>query len=84
MDNYRENPSILSDTIIIDAGAYDFFPQETLVDFRTLCVVPLEKLMSKGLKVVGELDPSDIAACEKTIGSARILENRAKKLLGLR
>jgi len=84
VSKYRENPSILSDTLILPAGAYPFFPEETLLDFRTLCIVSLDKLMGKGMKVVGELNAADLRKCEEIAGTARILENRAKKLIGLR
>jgi hypothetical protein len=84
VSSYRENPSILSDTFIISPGRYAFFPDETLIDFRTLCVVPMDKLIGKRLEVKGELSKEDLAATEKIVGVARILENRAKKLLGLR
>lgn len=82
--SFRERPSLLSDVLILPAGTYPFFPQETLIDFRSLHVVPFPKLLSKGLRVLGELTPSDIAACESTAGTARTLENRWKKLLRLR
>jgi hypothetical protein len=81
---YRENPSILSDTFIIPAGQYEFFPEETLIDFRTLCFAPLDKLKSKRLRVLGKISEADVLACAKVAGAARILENRSKRLLGLR
>jgi hypothetical protein len=40
--------------------------------------------MENRLKVLGQLSAGDLARCEQTAGAARILENRSKKLLGLR
>jgi hypothetical protein len=84
VSKYRENPAVLSDTLIFPAGTYPFFTEETLLDFTSLCTVPYAKLLEKGLLVLGSLTAADVARCAKTIGAARILENRAKKLLGLR
>ena len=81
---YRENPTLLSDVLILPAGLYACFPEETLIDFRELCVVPFRKLVAKNLTVAGVLSDDHVRECEKVVGSARILENRAKKLLGLR
>lgn len=84
VSKFRETPSILSDTLIFPVGAYSFFPDETLIDFRTLCAAPLYKLLRKGLSVKGELTAADIQKCVEVVSAARILPNRAKKLLGLR
>jgi hypothetical protein len=81
---YRENPAVLSDTLIFPAGTYPFFTEETLLDFSTLCTVPYAKLLGKGLQVLGSLTADDVARCARAIGAARVLENRAKRLLGLR
>ena len=80
---FRENPHLLSDVLILPARAYPFFPEETVLDFRDLCVVPLAKLQAKGLKLLGKLNESDVTRCENTIRSARILGNREKRRLAL-
>jgi hypothetical protein len=82
--NYlREHPLLASDVRIFAANAYSFLPEETAIDFRELRVVPLAKLQTKGLKFLGKLSTDDIRSCETVIRSARILENRAKRMLGL-
>jgi|ERR1051325_2732192 hypothetical protein len=80
----REKPAVLSDVMILPAGEYTFFPDETAIDCRSLCAVPLAKLVQHHMKIVGELTPAHIRQCEETVAKARILEFRAKKLLGLR
>jgi hypothetical protein len=81
---YRESPSILSDVLILPPASYPFFPQETLIDFRNLCVVALEKLVTKRLRVRGTINAEDVRRCEDVAAKARILDNRHKRLLGLR
>ncbi len=81
---HRESPSILSDVLILPPASYPFFPLETLIDFRSLCVVPVDKLMTKRLTLRGVLSPEDIRRCEDVAAKARILDNRHKRLLGLR
>ncbi|MBV9497213.1 MAG: hypothetical protein JOZ54_23460 [Acidobacteria bacterium] len=80
----RETPSLHSDILFLEAGAYACFSLETAIDFRTLYVVPLPKLISHRMKIVGELTPADVRRCEEIVATARVLEGRAKKLLGLR
>lgn len=75
---FREHPHFLSDVVLFPAKSYQFFPDETVLDLRTLATVPLKKLISKGLKVLGTLSAADIAKCEKAIQLARILENKSK------
>jgi hypothetical protein len=84
VSKYRENPAVLGDTLIFAAGSYPFFTEETLLDFTNLCTVPYTKLLGKGLQVLGALTDADVARCANTIALARVLENRAKKLLRLR
>jgi hypothetical protein len=81
---FREHPWLLSDVLIFAAGSYAFFPKETAIDFRSLCIVPIPKLKQNNLRVLGRLSADDIAKCSATAGSARQLENKQKKLLGLR
>jgi hypothetical protein len=80
---FRENPQLLSDVLIIPEKSYRFFPDETAIDFRDLRVVPLAKLQAKGLRILGDLTDEDVRRCESMIRAARLLENRAKRLLGL-
>lgn len=80
---FHENPHLLSDILILPANEYRFFPEETAIDFRDLRVVPLAKLQSKGLSILGQITPADVARCEAVIRTARLLENRAKRLLGV-
>lgn len=81
---FREHEHLLSDVLIFPAGAYPFFPKETAIDFRELCVVPVKKLRQKNLRLLGHLSVADVQRCATTASSARILETRDKKLLGLR
>lgn len=80
---FRENPHFLSDILIFPANAYPFFPEETAIDFRDLRVVALAKLQSKGLRILGHITPQDVARCETVVRTARLLQNRAKRLLGV-
>lgn len=80
---FREHPLLMPDVRIFAASSYSFFPEETAIDFRELRVVPLAKLRTKGLKLLGKLSTDDLRSCEMVVRSARILENRAKKMLGL-
>ncbi|HXH95429.1 MAG TPA: hypothetical protein VNN25_27885 [Thermoanaerobaculia bacterium] len=84
VDRYRESPSILSDVLILPPASYPFFPRETLIDFRRLCVVSIEKLVTKRLTLRGVLSDEDIRRCEDVAAKARILDNRHKRLLRLR
>lgn len=81
---YRETPSILSDVLILPPASYDFFPDETLLDFRHLCVVPFAKLATHRISIKGKISEEDVRRCAEIISKARLLENRAKKLLRLR
>jgi len=42
VSRYRESPSLLSDVLILPLGSYEFFDRETVLDFRELCIVPLQ------------------------------------------
>jgi len=79
---FREHPQFASDVVIFAPNAYPFFPQETAMDFRDLRIVPLAKLQQKGFKPLGRLRASDIAACEATARSARLLENPSQEGAG--
>jgi len=81
---HRESPSILSDVLILSPASYPFFPLETLIDFRSLCVVSVEKLVTTRLTLRGVISPEDIRRCEDVAAKARILDNRHKRLLRLR
>lgn len=81
---YRETPSILSDVLILPPGSYDFFPDETLLDFRRLCVVSFSKLVTHRMTIKGTIGEEDIRRCADIASTARILETSAKKLLRLR
>ena len=81
---HRESPSILSDVLILPPASYPFFPLETLIDFRSLCVVSIEKLVTKKLTLRGVLNAEDVRRCEEVAAKARILDNRHKRLLKLR
>ena len=80
---FRENPNLLTDILILAAGTYPFFPVETAIDFRDLRMVPLAKLLEKGLRIAGLLSAADVARCESIVRQARLLENRAKRDLAL-
>lgn len=80
---FRENPQLLSDVLILAKGSYPFFPEETAIDFRDLRSVPIVKLLSKGLRVLGDLSVDDIRKCETVIKGARLLDNRSKRRLAL-
>jgi len=45
--------------------------------------VPVAKLVSKGLTVVGDLSAEDVRRCEAVIKAARLLDNRSKRRLAL-
>jgi len=81
---FRENPLLLSDVLILPASSYSFFPRETAIDFRNLCVAPMRKLRHMNLRELGELRAGDVARCAEIAGKAMQLTNRSKKLLGLR
>lgn len=81
---FLENSNLLSDVLILPANAYPFFPKETALDFRELCVVPMKKLREMNLRVLGHLSADDVAKCEVAANSAAQLVNEDKRLLGLR
>lgn len=80
---FRENPQLLSEILIFGKGSYAFFPEETAIDFRDLRTVPVAKLLSKGLRVLGDLSAKDVQRCEAVIKAARLLDNRSKRRLAL-
>jgi hypothetical protein len=80
---FRENPHLLSEVLIFPANTYGFFPEETAIDFRDLHIVPLSKLQSNGLRILGQLTNADTARCEATIRAARLLPNRDRRRLNL-
>lgn len=80
---FRENPQLLSEILILAAGSYAFFPEETAIDFRELRTAPLAKLLSKGLRVLGDLSAEDVRRCEGVVRAARLLDNRSKRRLAL-
>lgn len=80
---FREHPQFGAEVLIFPANAYPFFPAETAVDFRDLRAVPMAKLQSKGLRVLGQLSAHDIGRCLAIIMASRLLDNRAKRKLGL-
>jgi len=80
---FRENPHMLSEVLILPPNSYPFFPEETAIDFRQLCIVSLGKLQSNGLRVIGHLTSDDIRRCEERIRAARLLPNRDRRRLGL-
>ena len=75
---------VLSDVLIIPPGTYDFFPEETLIDVRYLCIVPLAKLMTKNMEIKGPLTVDDVYRCAEIAANAKALVRPDKKLLGLR
>jgi hypothetical protein len=81
---FRENPHLLSDVLLFPAGSYPFFPEETAVDFRELCIIPIRKLQQNSLRPLGHLSAEDIERCVMTAKAARQLAFRELKLLGLR
>jgi len=80
---FRENTHLASEVLILAAGSYLFFPEETAIDFRDLRSVPISKLLTKGLKILGDLTGEDVKRCEEIVRAARILDNRAKRRLAL-
>jgi hypothetical protein len=64
---HRESPSILSDVLILPPDSYPFFPLETLIDFRSLCVVSIEKLVTKKLTLRGVLNAEDVRAAKRSL-----------------
>jgi len=80
---FRENPHLLSEVLLFPPNAYDFFPEETAIDFRELRIVPFAKLESKGLRILGQLTAVDIERCESAIRTARVLSNRDRRRLDL-
>jgi hypothetical protein len=80
---FRENPQLLSEVLILPARTYSFFPEETAIDFRDLHIVPLTKLQSNGLRILGQLTAADIERCETIIRAARLLSNRDRRRLNL-
>lgn len=80
---FHENPQLADDALILKPDTYSFFPRETALDFRELCVVPFTKLLNKQFKILGSLSDSDVRRCEQRIRSARQLEPRMKRKLGL-
>jgi len=80
---FRENSHLLSEVLVFPPDAYDFFPEETAIDFRELRIVPFAKLESKGLRILGQLTAVDIERCESAIRTVRILSNRDRRRLGL-
>jgi hypothetical protein len=81
---FRETPSILTDVLIVPAGTYPFWPEETLIDFRHLCIVAYAKLVAHHMTLKGAITDDHLRECEEIVAKARLLENRAKKLLALR
>lgn len=81
---YRAMPSIMTDVRVLPQGSYDFFPEETLLDFRYLHIVPLMKLKTHNMTIKGRLTDDDIYECAKTAAAARILGRPDKRLLALR
>jgi hypothetical protein len=80
---FRERTQLAAEAVIFPANSYPFFPVETVLDFRDLRIAPKAKLQAKGLRVLGHLSDEDISRCVTTIRAARLLENRAKRRLGL-
>ncbi len=83
VNRFTEQPLLMTDCLIFEAGSYPFFPEKTAIDFSELCIVPMEMLRKKGLKTLGHMSATDIERCAKVIAEARILPNKHKKLLGL-
>jgi L-ascorbate metabolism protein UlaG (beta-lactamase superfamily) len=75
---------VLSDVLILPVGSYDFFPEETLIDFRYLRIVPLAKLESHGMDPKGPLTMDDVYRCMEIAAKVKPLGRPDKRLLGLR
>jgi hypothetical protein len=70
---YLENPSLVTECLILPKGSYSCFRFDTAIQFDEFIIHSLAKLRQKGFRPLDQLTPEHIALCEAKARVARLL-----------